>query len=248
MEAFPNIKTIDSYLPKGSRDRYPQSSTIDHHNKATGHERRLALYLVENLRYTFSPIEKYIYATQLMQAECLSTAYRLWRRQWKGPGREYIAGALVWQINDCWPVTSWAIVDYYLRPKLAYFAIKRELEKYTIGMKRVQVRTPEDEYTNAYVDIDERVQVWIGCFKTGGIKGASVVVKAFDVCGEKIAERTLKDDVALESNQSMEITDIRIPGWDGEPDSHQDIVLAAYLIGNDGSILARRIGFFEPLK
>lgn len=248
MEAFPNIKTIDSYLPKGSRDRYPQSSTIDHHNKASGHERRIALYLVENLRYTFSPIEKYIYATQLVQAECLSTAYRLWRRQWKGPGKEYVAGALVWQINDCWPVTSWAIVDYYLRPKLAYFAIKRELEKYTIGMKRVQVRTPKDKYTNAYVDVDERVQVWIGSFKTKGIKGASVVVKAFDVCGEKIAERTLGDDVALESNRSIEITDIRIPGWDGKPDSHQDIVLAAYLISNDGSTLARRIGFFEPLK
>ncbi|CUS15242.1 unnamed protein product [Tuber aestivum] len=246
--AFPDIKTIDSYLPKDSKDRYPQSSTIDHHNKATGHERRIALYLVENLRHTFSPIEKYIYATQLMQSECLSTAYRLWRRQWKGPGKEYVAGALVWQINDCWPVTSWAIVDYYLRPKYAYFAIKRELEKYTIGMKRVQVKTPKDKYTNAYIDVDERVQVWIGSLKTEGIKGASVVIKAFDVGGEKIAEKTLKDDVALEGNRSVEIADIRIPGWDGKTDSHRDIVLAAYLIGKDGSTLARRIGFSEPLK
>jgi beta-mannosidase len=41
-----------------------------------------------------------------MQAETLASAYRLWRRNWKGKGREYTAGALVWQINDCWPV-SW---------------------------------------------------------------------------------------------------------------------------------------------
>ncbi|CAZ81256.1 unnamed protein product [Tuber melanosporum] len=248
MEAFPDIKTIDSYLPKDSKDRYPQSSTIDHHNKATGHERRIALYLVENIRYTFSPIEQYIYATQLMQAECLSTAYRLWRRQWQGPGKEYVAGALVWQINDCWPVTSWAIVDYHLRPKHAYFAVKRELEKFTIGMKRVQVNTPKDKYTNAYTNVDERVQVWIGSFVTEETKGASVVIRAFHLCGDKVAENTLKDDVALESNRSMEIADIRIPGWDGKPDSHRDIVLAAYLIDKDGSTLARRIGFFEPLK
>jgi beta-mannosidase len=127
MEAFPSIKTIDSYLPPGSADRNPQSSTVDFHNKADGHERRIALYvlcfdsfpiafsglltsgryLVENMQYKFDPFEQFIYCTQLMQAECLASAYRLWKRQWKGPGREYCAGALVWQINDCWPVTSW---------------------------------------------------------------------------------------------------------------------------------------------
>jgi beta-mannosidase len=43
MEAFPSVMTIDSYLPKGSMERYPQSSTINLHNKAAGHERRIAL-------------------------------------------------------------------------------------------------------------------------------------------------------------------------------------------------------------
>ena len=35
-----------------------------------------------------------------MQAETLASAYRLWRRNWKGKGREYTAGALVWQVSD----------------------------------------------------------------------------------------------------------------------------------------------------
>lgn len=34
-----------------------------------------------------------------MQAEALATAYRLWRRNWRGKGREYISGALVWQVR-----------------------------------------------------------------------------------------------------------------------------------------------------
>ena len=67
---------------------------MDFHNKAAGHERRLATYLTENLQYTFKPFEQYIYATQILQAECLGTAYRLFRRQWRGSGKEYCAGAL----------------------------------------------------------------------------------------------------------------------------------------------------------
>ncbi len=43
----------------------------------------------------------YVYYTQIMQAETLATAYRLWRRNWAGPGKEYTAGALVWQVEHC---------------------------------------------------------------------------------------------------------------------------------------------------
>lgn len=59
---------------------------------------------------------------------------RLWRREWRGKGREYTSGALVWQINDCWPCVSWAICDYYLRPKPAFYAIARELRPFTVGV------------------------------------------------------------------------------------------------------------------
>jgi beta-mannosidase len=107
MEAFPNIKTIDSFLPPNSTERYSQSSTLDFHNKATGGERRLAVYLTENIRHEFEPLEHFIYSTQLIQSECLTAAYQLWRRHWKGPRKEYCAGALVWQLNDCWPGISW---------------------------------------------------------------------------------------------------------------------------------------------
>lgn len=41
----------------------------------------------------------YAYYTQIMQAETLASAYRLWRRNWGGKGRENTAGALVWQVS-----------------------------------------------------------------------------------------------------------------------------------------------------
>lgn len=124
MESFPDIRTVDRYLLEGEldADRYPQSSTIDFHNKAAGQEGRLALYLAENIPYTMVPLEQYIYCTQLMQAECLSTAYKLWKRQWKGPGREYCSGALVWQLNDVWPVSGPCLTLSESSPELIYRA------------------------------------------------------------------------------------------------------------------------------
>ena len=71
---------------------------------------------MENYRHAFD-MESYVFYTQIMQAECISAAYRLWRREWRGRRKEYVAGALVWQLNDCWPCVSWAICDYNLRPK-----------------------------------------------------------------------------------------------------------------------------------
>lgn len=50
----------------------------------------------------------YVYYTQVMQAETLASAYRLWRRNWKGRGREYTAGALVWQVGDG-SVLGWSL-------------------------------------------------------------------------------------------------------------------------------------------
>ena len=33
-------------------------------------------------------------------------------------------GTLLWQLNDCWPVTSWSITDYNRKHKAAWYAVK----------------------------------------------------------------------------------------------------------------------------
>jgi beta-mannosidase len=34
-------------------------------------------------------------------------------------------GAIYWQLNDCWPVASWASIDYFLRWKALHYYAKR---------------------------------------------------------------------------------------------------------------------------
>ncbi|KAK2736271.1 hypothetical protein FQN57_000801 [Myotisia sp. PD_48] len=245
MQALPNIKTIDAFLPDGSRDsdRYVHSFTLDYHNKAVGHERRLAAYLVENIRYSVNPLEQYIHCTQIMQAECVSTAYRLWKRQWKGKGRELCAGVLVWQMNDCWPVTSWSTVDYYLRPKYAYFAIKRELAPITIGVKQPLQQATLDQ-PSAKV---HKVEIW-GTNLTLHNQSVQVRVKAWDIItGDLIYSQTLKGLIELPQNQTIEIAELEIPNSNKNPQDSLQTVVAAYLFDSEKQI-ARYISWPEPLK
>ncbi|KAH7034707.1 putative beta-mannosidase B [Microdochium trichocladiopsis] len=249
MEAFPSVKTIDAFLPRGKDDpdRYPQSSTIDFHNKAEGHERRIALYLVENMRYAPDPLEQFVYSTQLMQAECLASAYRLWKRQWKGPGREYCAGALVWQINDCWPVTSWAIVDYYLRPKHAYFTVKREMAPLSVGMTRREHRheNPQNKYSRVDVKVTHEIEIWGSNLMLEDLT-VDCVVRGWDVeTGEKTHEKTVAEGLTLPQNQSTEITAFAVPAKNKGDEART--VVATYLIKN-GKQVARYVNWPEPLK
>ncbi|KAL8889841.1 MAG: hypothetical protein Q9215_002933 [Flavoplaca cf. flavocitrina] len=247
MEAFPSISTIDSYLPNGKddQDRYAQSSTVDFHNKAVGHERRLATYLVENIPYSQEPFDYYVYCTQLMQAECIATAMRLWKREWKGRFREYCGGALVWQLNDCWPGQSWSIVDYFLRPKLAYYTMKRELVDITINTKRIIEEIPADKYTHAHIKRVHKVQI----FATNlSLNDRQFLLKyqGWDIStGQQLfSEQTLRPQ-NLKHNQSTEIYVREL----GDTETVNRMVFAAYLIHpKDDQIVARSINWPEPLK
>lgn len=247
MEAFPSKCTVDSYLLKGKDDpeRYVQASTVDFHNKAVGHERRLATYLVENIPYSHKTFEGYIYFTQLMQAECLATAFRLWKRQWKGRGREYCGGALVWQLNDCWPGQSWSIIDYHLRKKLAYYAIKRELATITINTKRVVEEIPADKYTRAYVKRVHTLQVYGTNLSLNDLQ-CSLRIQGWDIStGKQLFNELDHMDSTLLANQSSEICERAL----GDGETASQTVVAAYLIDpGNGRIFARSISWPEPLK
>ena len=264
MEAFPDIGTVDSYLRDAHLDteRYPQSSTVDFHNKAAGHERRLALYLAENIRYTLDPFEQYIYCTQLMQAECISSAYKLWKRQWRGPGQEYCAGVLVWQLNDCWPCTSWSIADYYLRPKLAYFAVKRELQSLTIGLKRVVHTTFADKYTRAFKTTIHKVEMW-ACNLSLDAHEVFIHVRTCNlITGEQEEHKNLHTKKLLLPNRSTEISEFEFPvSGNNKDDSseltndhairnddEQQTVVAVYMHNTNGDQIARAVNWPEPLK
>jgi beta-mannosidase len=134
MEAYPHVSTLEACITR-RKDRYPGSMAMDFRNKAIGHERRLGSYVAENFKMMHD-LEGFTHLTQVMQADAMRWAYKSWRRQWGTKGKRQCGGVLVWQLNDCWPTISWAVVDYYLVPKPAYYAIKRAMTSLTISVMR----------------------------------------------------------------------------------------------------------------
>ncbi|KAF9226510.1 glycoside hydrolase family 2 protein [Gyrodon lividus] len=247
MQGYPNIRTVDHWLGGDQSERYPQSRVNNNHNKADGFERRLELYLIENFIHAFD-MESYVYYTQIMQAETLAAAYRLWRRNWRGKGREHTAGALVWQINDCWPTTSWAIIDYFLRPKPAYFTIARELRHVTVGMTRKEKKTLSDELSAASFTIETVLEIW-GTNSTLTEKKAELEVTSFDLHSTWADKFTM--DVVLAANSSTELFSGQLPGQPIRTklsEVPRVIIISARLLDESGAVLGRYSNWPEPFK
>ncbi|KAG5343088.1 hypothetical protein C0989_000078 [Termitomyces sp. Mn162] len=244
---FPNIRTVDYWLGGDKSERFPQSRINNNHNKADGFERRLELYLMENFKHSFE-MESYVYYTQVMQAETLASAYRLWRRNWGGKGREYTAGALVWQINDCWPVTSWAIVDYFLRPKPAFFTIARELRPFTVGMTRKDHKKfANDRYADKFT-IETKLEIW-GTNSTLAEKKAKLEVTTFDLHSDW--RQSMSWDVVLVPNASTELFKDTLPGQPVRTKTSEIprvLIVSARLIDENGEVLGRYSNWPEPFK
>lgn len=215
MQGLPDLETHKSWLSGCTESEFhPQSETNAFHNKATGADRRLAIYMNENFRYNMDNLADYIYSTQLMQHDAITYAYRMSRREWQGPGRRHCGGALVWQANDVWPCTSWSIVDYYLRPKAAYYAIKREMRPLHVGSERHKRSTkpplksrfqhpPSTEFY--YGPWKHTVAIW-GLNSTVDNVHCVVDIHVFDIeSGSEVPDLHVTLDTTLAANSSTEI-------------------------------------------
>lgn len=137
MQSHPSQALLESVLPED--ERFPESRTVQWHNKAgsaagpDGH-RRLSVYQADNLRAT-TTLAGHVYATQFVQAEAMRVAYQDFRRRWQRPGARAVGGALVWQLNDCWPVTSWALIDSAGTVKPAWHAVRRALSPVAVAVR-----------------------------------------------------------------------------------------------------------------
>lgn len=75
-------------------------------------------------------IEQYEIYSMLVQAEGLRFAIEHYRRRMFDCG-----GSLFWQLNDCWPCISWAVVDYDLNPKAGWYYARRAYAPVALSLK-----------------------------------------------------------------------------------------------------------------
>ncbi|WP_017581855.1 glycoside hydrolase family 2 protein [Nocardiopsis valliformis] len=108
---------------RGSVTDAPLTSTspgVLHHQKAIDGNGKLARGLAAHFGDRDWSYDDWHYLTQVNQARALTVGIEHFRSTWP-----YCTGTVMWQINDCWPVTSWAAVDGAGLRKPLWYALRR---------------------------------------------------------------------------------------------------------------------------
>ena len=118
-ESFPPMKTIRTYCPPEQRD--VNSAIMENHQKNQAGNRKLRIYTKKQFSFPKN-FEIQVLLSQFAQAEAIKYGVDHWRQN-RNDFR--CMGSLYWQLNDCWPVASWASIDYFGRWKALHYFAKR---------------------------------------------------------------------------------------------------------------------------
>ena len=248
MHGLPNIRTIRHYCPD-PKQQYPNSKIMDTHNKSGGAEQKMPKYLGANFRFDYRDLEQTIYCSQLMRCEALSYANRAWRRGWKGLGKEECAGILMWQLNDIYPCTSWALVDSFWRKKPAFWTSKRDFAPIMIGISRSPAWhfVDENKRHEHPTDIPE-FEIYASNLEMED-REVELRLRMYDWSVHKeiaLRENVKKRNVKLHANQATELLTLDSPE---EVQETSYIILAATLHDSEsGAELSRHFSWPEPYR
>jgi beta-mannosidase len=115
-QGMPNIETLEKVIRKEDMN-FPSEAFKNHQKHPTGFE-TINEYMARDFPVPKS-LEKYNYVSQILQAYGMKTAIEAHRLT-----KPYCMGSLYWQLNDCWPVTSWSTLDYYGNWKASHYQVK----------------------------------------------------------------------------------------------------------------------------
>jgi beta-mannosidase len=116
-QAPPALATLQRALSESPLT--PDSPGMLHHQKAEDGNGKLNRGLLAHFPEP-AGFDTWHYLTQLNQARAVAAGIEHWRSHWPR-----CAGTVLWQLNDCWPVTSWAAIDGDGRLKPLYFEMRR---------------------------------------------------------------------------------------------------------------------------
>jgi beta-mannosidase len=92
---------------------------MEHHQRSPVGNGLLIAQMAQNFRMP-KDFPSLVTLSLILQAEGIRYGVEHWRRN-----RARVSGTLIWQLNDCWPVASWASIDYFGRWKALHYAARR---------------------------------------------------------------------------------------------------------------------------
>jgi beta-mannosidase len=103
-QSYPSMQVIETFAD--ASDQNIASPVMESHQKNAGGNARIAETMFRYFRF---PVDfpNFVYLSQVQQGLAIKTAVTHWRSL-----KPHCMGALIWQLNDTWPVCSWSSLDY----------------------------------------------------------------------------------------------------------------------------------------
>jgi beta-mannosidase len=116
-QSWPSLPTVKTFAD--NEDWNVTSPTFEQHQK---NGRGNSIMTEMFTRYFRFPVgfANMLYLSQVQQAIAIKTATEFWRAH-----KQHCRGILYWQLNDCWPVSSWSSIEYTGRWKQLHHHAKR---------------------------------------------------------------------------------------------------------------------------
>ncbi len=103
-QSYPSMDVIRRFAdPKDFNIAAP---VMESHQKNAGGNARIAETMFRYFRFPTN-FENFVYLSQVQQGLAIKTAVTHWRSL-----KPHCMGTLIWQLNDTWPVCSWASLDH----------------------------------------------------------------------------------------------------------------------------------------
>ncbi|MED5020978.1 glycoside hydrolase family 2 TIM barrel-domain containing protein [Paenibacillus chibensis] len=125
-QSFPEYKSVRHYAEES--DLQLESPVMLAHQK-NGHGNRLIKQYMDKYMHEPKDFPSFLYMSQVLQAEAMKMAIEAHRRR-----KPYCMGTLYWQMNDCWPVASWAGMDYFGRWKALQYTAKNSFRDMALSI------------------------------------------------------------------------------------------------------------------
>jgi beta-mannosidase len=116
-QSFPSMDVIESFTRP--EDRNPSSPVMESHQRNDGGNARILATMTRYFRFP-RDFSQMVFLSQIQQGLAIKTAIEYWRST-----KPRCMGTLFWQINDTYPVASWASLNYGGSWKLLHYMAKR---------------------------------------------------------------------------------------------------------------------------
>lgn len=192
LQAAPALETLKRWMDPA--DLTPESEGFLARIKDEARKADAMMTPVTGLPTT---LRDYVDFTQWCQAEGLKFGIEHFRRR-----RPHCSGAVLWQLNDCWPCVSWSLIDWDGVEKASFHAVRRAFAPVLASFKTLP---------------DGQVELWITNDSTWPVTG-EVIVTLESLSGDIRDQWTVPINAPAEGHQTV---------WRGTAPTGPDLILHA---------------------